>query len=142
MGKLLLLLLLVGCGPMVNANPEIYKHVSLYERLTGRMVTTMITFDNLPPNFSEEVKAPTLAVCKQYRSAIDTTVRHIIIDLKRWNTLYEVQREILILHELGHCEGQLGHYPNTIMNSTIINYEEYVINREEYLNEFVQLHGM
>lgn len=77
---------------------------------------------------------------KQGICFLDTKL--IIISPKHWDNLTEKGREILIAHELGHCEFKKGHdsRPEAIMhayynNSILINYN---LDKQESLNEILE----
>ena len=137
MSKLLLLTILLGCGRPLIANPELYQHVSLYERLANRIVTTPITFEDLPTGHH---MGPTVAgQCRKIvHLATNQVVRYIVIDPDYWRTLYPIQQEMLILHELGHCEANLKHSPNGIMNESMMSFQYYIENRDDILKRFAK----
>lgn len=75
-----------------------------------------------------------LAIC--YRNATN----YIHVNAKKWPGLTDVQKEIVIFHEMGHCALGIKEHVNTksIMNSKapelLDDYEE---NRDEYIEELL-----
>jgi hypothetical protein len=73
--------------------------------------------------------AKTLADC---RGGSDKIIR---VDPVKWETLTEAQREVLMYHEFGHCLLDKDHTPYTIMQSTLLNADYYVGNKESLLDQ-------
>lgn len=77
---------------------------------------------------------------------------YIVISTYWWPLLNDTQREILILHELGHCELGLGHDNNiimaplgnieeSIMYPYIVYYVDYLTYQNYYLEQLFTGHG-
>lgn len=139
---LILLLIFTGCSTLPEPKTEsvFQKYIDRFEARLGRDVHTPIEFDKEP----EQGIAGTC-----YYSDDDT---RILINKNSWNRLNETQREILIFHELGHCELKIfGHNevqfmiindepcPLSIMRSQLFSYREanecYKEFKEMYMEE-------
>lgn len=68
---------------------------------------------------------------------------NIILSAKFWAEASQIQREMLVFHELGHCALKRQHRddmadsirPISIMNPTILAERDYKANRSKYLDE-------
>ena len=65
------------------------------------------------------------------------TPAKIIIDEKQWNDLSEVDREILIAHEMGHCVLDLPHGEG-IMQPSLFPSNLYSSNRSQLLDKLIK----
>jgi ATP-dependent Zn protease len=94
-------------------------------------------------DFSEDyLPVTTLAVCKY-----NNTKSSIVINTYSWSSLSEVEKEIVIYHELGHCVLGLKHdntkvdhdwvlsSPLSIMYPYVLEQDWYLKNKKEYLDE-------
>lgn len=67
----------------------------------------------------------------------------ITINKKRWNLLEEVDREILLFHEMGHCVLKRLHHnelsrrgaPQSMMHAYALDRYTYLLNESYYLEE-------
>lgn len=59
----------------------------------------------------------------------------IRLDWDRWKKLSDTRKEVLVFHELGHCFRGLGHTNGGIMNAVMISDQDYLNNRESYIND-------
>jgi len=102
---------------------------------------------DVPINFGDTENDDFDGVCFTYPNGD----KEIIIKKSWWDRNSETQREILILHELGHCQLGRTHdeqkaevdgkeVPVTIMNSTIPLSSHYKDYKDGYLNE-LYTHG-
>ncbi len=105
------------------------------------------TVSDVPINFGDTENEAFDGVCFTYTNGD----KEIIIKKEWWDKNSETQREILILHELGHCSLGRTHdeekaqvdgkaIPVTIMNSTIPLSSQYKDYKEGYLSE-LYTHG-
>jgi len=85
-------------------NPVFDSYKKTFEDMWGQKVNVPISFGNLNKNDA--------GFCLTL-----TTRKVIVVDRKYWNHIDHYRREILILHELGHCVLGRGHYKeNAIVN--------------------------
>jgi uncharacterized lipoprotein YajG len=149
MHKILIILLLVGCGskqstmvevinPAVNPhkNPLVARTVALFEKLSNRQVTTEITFIKKLHHHS------VLATCQRNQTK---TIKKIKIVKRTWKALSKKCRQVILLHELGHCELDRGHknevyndVPLSIMNSKL-KCSKFKDFKHEYLHELIHI---
>lgn len=66
----------------------------------------------------------------------------ITINKTSWDSFNSDEREMLILHEMGHCvlyrghrDGEISSKPLSIMNTYMFNPWYYTVNKDYYLNE-------
>jgi len=101
---IVLISMMVGCGPIVEINheygtpPQVPEELLPYyhevEERLGHRVYVPAAFANIP--------AGTLGVCI-YLS------RSVIIDRMFFDMASDARREMVVFHELGHCEMGRGH---------------------------------
>jgi hypothetical protein len=81
-----------------------------------------------------------LAYCQIKRSGPE-----IVVDRNAWLQADETKRNLIIHHEMGHCDRGLAHdttiikpgdYPASIMNPKVINSNLFIANANYYLKEF------
>ena len=82
----------------------------------------------------------TVGVCIEYSNGL----KEILLRESSWQNLSDLSREILVFHELGHCDDALDRdhidatyrgYDLSIMNSLLINPTDYVRYYDEYQEE-------
>ena len=119
-------LFFITCAAVkMNCYPEFAKYIDVFEQGTHHRVHTDISFGEVShKDWNGE--------CKNGK---------IIINPKRWELFDDTLREVLILHELGHCELNLNHTNHGIMRHEIISGNEYLQNKEKFLNEFFNSRG-
>lgn len=86
----------------------------------------------------ESIERPTIGRCYDWKWTSNRDqgyYKQIIIDPDWWAEESEVRRELLMLHELGHCVRDLDHSRTGIMAATLISEQEYLANKEEYQEE-------
>lgn len=130
--KILMLILLFGCseirgsdrGSPLYVNKELKPYFDRFDKFAGifgkkpyyRLLS--ISFSKGEPHNQGVVG---------YCSKIFRTFRSIVIYKPMWDNLSPVQKEVTVMHELGHCALDKPHKPDTIMNETILNSNIYVI---------------
>lgn len=121
---MVILLFVGGCAePPIDKRLEDYVHV--FETHCKASVTLPIIFLDLPGRvmgrciFNKEVQ----------------------IDSGYWSVIDDVTKEVLILHELGHCTLYQGHRENSIMQNPLLSVVIYNKNREFYINELCFFNG-
>lgn len=124
---ILLLFMSTGCAPAPKAEHiEVVKeYVSTFEKLTGESA------DDISIVMGEPGKG-NAAVCINYSK--------VVISEKVWNRLLPWHREVLVLHELGHCVLAYSHWTKGIMRSNALMIDDYEKERDNYLEEY--RHGM
>ena len=121
MDKLILLsMLLIGCGHIdkeIFIDEEFKEYVNTYELYYGQVKTDM---------FFGSLMGDTVATCT--RNIFTKKGIKITVDVDNWRKSSKLQREMIIMHELGHCELKLGHNntiqggcPISIMNKNMFN---------------------
>lgn len=129
----LLLLFCVGCGKAgypIYVEPELKPYVSQYATYKLKYIgkpyqpNIFILFDKL--------KFPTVGMCTTYN---DYKYKVIQVDYTFWVKASEAQREILMFHELGHCDLRLDHTDeDRIMNPQLLGGDYYLDNKEFLIN--------
>lgn len=79
----------------------------------------------------ESPKSTALAVCVSN----GYNHREIIIYNRFWNTADDIQKEILVMHEAGHCCLNLDHKDDSIMNAYLLSNNYYIANYDELIKE-------
>lgn len=148
MKLLTILILLTSCGrvkpkdyvitPKSNkkftiSNEIFIPYYNTYEKETNvNPFHVTINFSNLNDNIA--------GVCYSWNNGD----KEILIDIEYWNSYDELQREILIFHELGHCILNRKHktdnykgYALSIMNPYVIYRDNYELYRNEYIIELL-----
>lgn len=65
-----------------------------------------------------------------------TKVRYIKIDIQWWSRANENDREVLIVHEMGHCDLNIvNHHVYGIMRESHLHADEYLRNKGLYLEK-------
>jgi hypothetical protein len=132
----LFFLLIVSCGDGQYINNEFISYVENFEFEYNISVTSNISFsDDLNDKAGH---------CHRNKF---WGVKEVTINSELWETYNEYQREVLIYHELGHCEFNRGHIndytdsvcPESIMLDKVFSIYEiercYIPNRNYYLDE-------
>lgn len=84
-----------------ETNPEFLDYVEFYEALVGRKVR------NIPINFGEmngDDTSNTLGQCRKWKTCGKVKFREIVIKKSEWVKSTPHRKEVLLLHELGHCD--------------------------------------
>lgn len=139
--KLILLLLLVSCGSRIElikkTDTVFLPYIAKLQESLGITITSPVIFDILKDNIA--------GIC-DYRTKV------IKIAYKYWITHTDEQREVLLLHEIGHCQINRRHSeatirlgdrtcPLSVMRTPLFHKGEVMVcyrpNREYYLNELL-----
>ena len=100
-----ILLALVSCTSLKSKfDSSIQYYVNYFERSFDHKVTVPITFGDLPDNV--------VGMCYFFKGP--KPLRFIILDSGYWEKSAVWERELLVFHELGHCEFDLEH-DNTVI---------------------------
>ena len=144
---LILSFLLIGCGiqkgaksftivgvPRVHevSNPVFDEYIAEFESFGEVKVV------DIPINFGE-LTGSVVGECRSYVSG----KKEIIISREYWNAGHRNNRELLIMHELGHCalnriphvDDKVGDLDLSIMHDSIINRFRYADCKAEYMKE-------
>lgn len=124
---------------------EILPYVKEFEAFYGKKV------ENTSINFTDFLGSSVVGICLSHSKNSDWYNSKVIkLDRRYWNESSKSSKEILIFHELGHCELNRDHdddfikiksgskevfMSKTIMNSYIIDEDKYKENRSYYLIE-------
>jgi hypothetical protein len=126
-------------GKKLHIDPEFISYVHLYESIQGASLEkSSISFSDLNNEIAIKYGKERLGYCDGDGN--------ITIDKTIWGKIKEGQKEYLILHELGHCEGDLRHnnsvktaedgcMPSSIMYPFVMHESTYQRHRAEYLSE-------
>lgn len=140
------LLLLVGCSdgpinPTLRIQSGYEKYVTMFEKYS---YTTNNHFkvNNLIVTSVPEISGTIIAQCRKYWYPAPK----ITVSIKIWNTLTETEREMVFLHELGHCLLDRQHYdhlkengdPISLMAPIIFSPATYLNNKEYYIKELFE----
>lgn len=133
-----------------SSNATFDPYIDRFEEHYGRPISDIpINFVKLQqPKGGKRIH---LAFCMTYTEAfvnmhVVESFREIVVDAEQWWRLTNTQREILIFHELGHCELGREHdrtvfetgIPTTLMNPDILNPFYYLLNKKYYIDELFQ----
>ena len=120
-------LTMAACAVKTNAPFEVEIYLDTVHDLTGVLPTIEIRIvDTLPPDLP--------------RNAIGSCGQGKILFLKRyWASATDLDREQLVLHEVGHCVFGLGHKNDTIMDPIHLPLAVYKKHRQHYLNQWVEM---
>lgn len=139
--RILVLGLFLLCAACAKENerfsyidPEIAPYVDIYrEYKADRLGIHGIRKMNI---FFAEQEYPRVGVCVKWSNG-DFDIQ---IDKRYWDYASDLDREVLILHELGHCDLGLEHSdPSSIMEPYHIGAENYLANQNYYINELFSL---
>lgn len=143
---LIFVFLLHGDGKQIPfIHSEILPYVREFESLYGKKT------ENISITFTSFFGSSVVGICQSY-SKNGGWYRDKVIKLDRdyWNESSKAAKEILVFHELGHCELERDHddeflttnedgipvlMSKSIMNSYIINETKYIENRTYYIIE-------
>lgn len=144
---ILISLLFTGCGSAHNVYEvgEFAPYVAQFEQAAADTGKPTVV-NNLVIKFGEMPKPGVIAVCSQ------KSVPTITVSKAYWEKAKETDREILMLHELGHCilgrnhvevivpvtgptARVFGNRAKSLMNPCVIPSVVYEAFRDEYLNE-------
>lgn len=116
-----------------DRQPEFKPHIERFETLYGKSINTEITF---VPEFKDGV----VGICYFLKNKVE-------ISREYWNRASDLQKELLVFHELGHCVlHYYGHneqwiirdkeaIPNSIMYPYLISDKIYERHKGYYINE-------
>lgn len=151
----LILLLLAGCGRLqkktgffeppintYNISPDFEQYVELFVK-EGASRKMIIKKELLTVEYGP-LDDGILGQCQLYYNAPPK----ITIEPDTWNGTEDCFKEILMMHELGHCKLRRDHDEivlgtgiyESLMNPYHIGCKMYVANREHYLNELFSKH--
>jgi hypothetical protein len=143
----IIMLVLASCSsfrkdPSDNTSKELIPMIRIFEKDFRVKVTVPVEFDDLEPRLA--------GVCIFH----DDGFRQVKINRKVWAELNEEQKEILVYHELVHCELRIDHVqplhyesgcPISIMKPSIFTKHQAVTcfkqNRDFYLSE-INMHRL
>lgn len=126
----LLILILSGCGQPIYVQPELQPYVDRFTAAYGRTLekTIEVKFDDL-----KDQPILILGEC----DGMGGERPRVLIRQGIWETYNDASRELIIFHELGHCELERHHEgelsesimrPTILLDSDYINYQNYYVN--------------
>lgn len=94
---------------------------------------------NTPIKF-KKVDAKYVAICKKYKTK---SLNVIHINKKEWNNASELQKKLVLIHEIGHCDKDLEHTnvllkdgcPASIMYQSLFSSECFKKYEKKYYNQ-------
>lgn len=129
-------ILLTGCSSVPrNSEFDVYTQRFLDEGMSRGIKTKLVTISFGNPGRS------TLKAVKGVRNAgacFPTSYygeANIVIDMENWLLSSDIEREMLIFHELAHCVLNKKHTDTGLMSPMLINKKEYLKHRTEFLND-------
>jgi len=132
----LLLAMLGGCGPLVyveNYDPrtvrgipeDVRPYIQLFEDAAGRAVADI-------PFGWRKFRGERIGVCTKHGGAYP----EVHLDPEYWAEATDVEREMLVFHELGHCDlGRRHCEVGSLMAEYAFDGDTYLEYREDYLDE-------
>lgn len=146
MRYLLVFLLLSSCGdrnfsPMLRVEFEYEKYVKIFEEESNK-TNNHVEVKNLIVTSVSEIGGTIIAQCGKYWLPSPK----ITVSKKMWDTLNETEKEMVFLHELGHCLLDRQHYdaltdigdPASLMAPFIFSPLTYLNNKEYYIKELFE----
>ncbi len=141
--KYIILLLLIGCGSgeiklPKDTDPTFTPYIHEFQKAWGKDIKTPINFGDMDKGIA--------GVCHSWTNGHT----EIEIDKDFWDYAMEYQKEVLIFHELGHCELDRRHdfgtveldgntCPSSVMRTPLFHIYEifdcYELNRDYYIEE-------
>lgn len=138
-----LLLFLSSCnlGPEPTIETQYKKYVDLFEQ-ESRNVGHPTTVGRLSITSVFTLGGYRLAQCRMYNFPYPS----IQVSLYWWEKLNETEKEMCLLHEIGHCRLKRMHLDDlysdgrhkSIMNAEMFEAKVYLDHREEYIRELFE----
>lgn len=114
--------------------PEVLPYLEVYNQYKIEYLGQ--EFDYGVNVFFEDLKDNRIGECKKFSDGY----RKINIDFEFWERASGLDREVLVLHELGHCDLGLGHTEGpAIMQKFHLNGLRYNREKDFYLSNFFGL---
>ena len=139
-------LFLFGCGSGVSGpalnHGEFEEYFQRFETYSAEQGRSTAGDASIPISFGGEFQPPEVGYCQ-----VSTFGgRNIYINQTAWEMMDDTKKEVLILHELGHCLLNREHNPSiislggvalftSIMNPYLLRDDMYVLNQAYYLHE-------
>lgn len=138
---------LTGCAK-AEVNPEFAKYLDIYMKEAsdrGHTVGVPITYrgvSDLTVRFTDtKIKDTYPSMSEKSVAACIPSYNAILVYKPYWDSLGDTSREILMLHEMGHCilkrkhDDVYGNRNESLMYSQLMYPEVYLRYREYYLDE-------
>ena len=106
---------------------QYYEKFKLLERLNERYSAKRGLVLLMSDSFLKEERTVGYCIVKTYPEKL------VVINKKFWDKYSDIQREIAVFHELGHCLYRQNHRDNSIMQAYILDEKKYV----EYYNQYI-----
>lgn len=120
---------LAACAPLpIKVDPDLRRYIILYSNY--KLKYTGLEYKNNVSMRLSDLQGYTVGAC-----ITRVNNKRINIDRYFWNNIAsESERELLVLHELGHCDLDLEHTEGlNIMSSELLNSGTYILNKEALL---------
>lgn len=135
MRYVMLLILLVGCGPKLDRYTKADIYIPIYNATFSRSTW-------FPIYGATEQQLVQVGAGKGVLAACNSS-GEIYINVEKFEKLDEFEKENVMFHELGHCDAHLGHNdgyefdgcPKHIMNSSRAAPKCYEYKRDQYIED-------
>ena len=135
---LLLFIFITNCAPVGNSvgvEDEFIEFIALYSKYKKEYTGT--SYIGGVSVVFHELEYPMIGACATLNG--HSRGYRIYIEPNYWNNplVTDVERELLILHELGHCDLGYDHFDeSSIMEPAAIDVDLYLNNKDYFLTQF------
>lgn len=121
------ILTFAACSRRVNAPSEVVKYYETVDEIVGVFPDCETKFVDVMPNGLP------------LNSIGASGGNRVLLLRSYWVRATDLDREQLMLHELGHCTFHLGHIENSIMQPMHIPLPVYKTHRDEYVRQYKEM---
>lgn len=110
------------------------KHIQQFKVEHEKFTKQTINTNKISIQFSNKVSKTQFAICHKQ---LEANAGEIFVNKEEWFNSSEIERELIIFHELGHCAlGILSHIEEgSLMKSSKLETIDYIKNRDKYLKQ-------
>jgi len=127
--------------PYLSIESGYEKYVTMFEE-KSYTINNHIKVNSLRVFSTRDLGGTIIAQCRTYYGMTPT----IVISLRLWNTLNDIEKEMVFLHEGGHCLLHRKHLddvneklePVSLMSSILFSQVLYTNNKEYYIKELFE----